>query len=248
MEKIGIFDSGVGGLTVLRCILDEYPNYSYIYVGDNKNNPYGDKSKKELYDFSKRIIEYFIEQKIKKIIIACNTISSNFLDIFQKEFSNITFFGVVEPTIKEALKLHKRSILIMATSKTIDSKIYQKGLRNGQKDIEIYALKMPLLVPLIEEESNLLEQEIQKHALLYKKADIILLGCTHYELVKELIRKNFSKEIISSSVTVLNDLEKYLKKGKRENLKIKIFTTGNVLNFTKVSNKIINKKVEFLDI
>ena len=97
--KIGIFDSGVGGLTVLKSIYDKYPNNEYVYIGDNKNSPYGDKTKEELFNYASRIIDYFISIDIRLIVIACNTICSNVLNELKEKYNNITLIGVIFPLI-----------------------------------------------------------------------------------------------------------------------------------------------------
>ena len=114
--KIGIFDSGVGGLTVLKSIYDKYPNNEYIYIGDNKNSPYGDKTKEELFSYASRIIDYFIEKDIKLIVIACNTICSNILPILKDKYKYITLIGVIDSTISSFIKRDKKNVLVIATN------------------------------------------------------------------------------------------------------------------------------------
>lgn len=138
-NKIGIFDSGVGGLTVLKSLSDKYKCIDYIYIGDNKYCPYGDKTKEELLNYAKRIVNYFIEKGISIIVIACNTSCSQTLDELKQIYKNITFIGVIDSTIDVFLKSKKNNVLVIGTSATINSNIYESKIKK-----KIITLKLPI--------------------------------------------------------------------------------------------------------
>lgn len=240
--KIGIFDSGVGGLTVLKSIYDKYPNNEYIYIGDNINSPYGDKTKEELYEYASRIIDYFISLDIKLVVIACNTICSNILPTLKEKYKDIILVGVIDSTINSFIKKNKRKVLVIATTKTIKSNIYEEKINAIDKDIKVYSLATPLLVPLIEKGESV-KQVLDEYLKPYKDIDSIILGCTHYKIIESDINKNIT--IINSSDGVVEELSNYLVDGKSS---IKIYTTGNVCEFNKLCMKIMNKEGKFIDL
>ena len=164
--RIGIFDSGVGGLTVLKSIYDKYPNNEYIYIGDNKNSPYGDKTKEELKTYATRIIDYFIKRDIKLIVIACNTICSNILPILKDKYKDITLIGVIDSTVNSFIKKDKKNVLVIATNKTISSNVYENKIKSINNNINVYSLPTPELVPMI-------EKEIDTRDILHKDVLIV---------------------------------------------------------------------------
>lgn len=241
--KIGIFDSGVGGLTVLKSIYDEYPNNEYVYIGDNKNSPYGDKTKEELFTYASRIIDYFISLDINLIVIACNTICSNVLSELKEKYNNITLIGVIDSTINSFIKKNKKKVLVIATTKTIMSNIYEDRIKSINKDIEVYSLKTPLLVPLIESGESV-KEVLNEYLKPYKDIDSIILGCTHYKIIEKDIDKDVT--IVNSSDGVVEELSNYLKENTRSS--VKIYTTGNVYEFNKLCIKIIDREGEFINL
>ncbi len=247
-RSIGVFDSGVGGLTVLKSLIAFLPNESYIYIGDNKNCPYGDKTIEELYEYSKRIIEYFIKQNVKLIVIACNTISSNILEKLQNSYQNTKIIGVIDATIKEFVKTNIDEVLIMATNNTIESNTYDNKIKRANCNIKTINLKTPLLVPAIEE-NNELDNIVKEYLLPYQSVKAIILGCTHYPLALDYIKKYTNAIIISSSDAVANEVYNYLKNNKLLGSipKINIYTTGNITLFKEISKSIINQEVEYLN-
>lgn len=241
--KIGIFDSGVGGLTVLKSIYDKYPNNEYVYIGDNKNSPYGDKTKEELFTYASRIIDYFISLDIKLIVIACNTICSNVLNELKEKYKSITLIGVIDSTVNSFIKKNKKKVLVIATTKTIMSNIYEKKIKGVDKNIEVYSLKTPLLVPLIESGKSV-KEVLDEYLKPYKDIDSIILGCTHYKIIEKDIDKDVT--IVNSSDGVVEELSNYLKK--ETSSSIKIYTTGNVSEFNKLCIKIIDREGEFINL
>lgn len=181
--RVGVFDSGVGGLTVLKKLIEKYPKNDYIYFGDTKNVPYGEKNKNELFDLSSKIVEFFIENNIDLIVIACGTISSNCYTELKNKYS-IPIIDIISPTIKYVTMNNYDNIGVIATTRTIDSHIF----RNLLKDITVYEEACSEFVNLIE--NDLYDEiDIDKH-LSKIDSDTIILGCTHYPLIKDKIKRN----------------------------------------------------------
>ena len=181
--RVGVFDSGVGGLTVLKKLIEKYPKNDYIYFGDTKNVPYGEKNKNELFDLSSKIVEFFIENNIDLIVIACGTISSNCYSELKNKYS-IPIIDIISPTIKYVTMNNYDNIGVIATTRTIDSHIFRDLL----KDITVYEEACSEFVNLIE--NDLYDEiDIDKH-LSKIDSDTIILGCTHYPLIKDKIKRN----------------------------------------------------------
>ena len=203
--RVGVFDSGIGGLTVLKTLINKYPKNDYIYYGDTLNLPYGSKTKEELLELSKNDVEFLLSKNVDIIIIACGTVSSNCLTYLKDNYS-IPIYDIISPTIKYLNNSNKTSIGIIATERTIDSHIFKNNLQK-----EVYEIKTKKLVPLIEnnnlENINTILDEYLKE---YKnKIDILVLGCTHYPIIKEYINNYFNNkiEILDMSYPLLDKLK-----------------------------------------
>ena len=149
-RKIGIFDSGIGGLTVLKEIEKRIPNENYIYLGDTLNFPYGEKSKEEIINYSKKNIEYLISQNVKMVIIACGTATSQSLEEMRTIF-NIPIIGIISPTVDYVKSLNIRKIGVIATTGTIRSGAWEKKLKDEIAGIEVINKACPLLASIAEE-------------------------------------------------------------------------------------------------
>lgn len=242
-NKIGIFDSGVGGLTVLKSLSDKYKCIDYIYIGDNKYCPYGDKTKEELLNYAKRIVNYFIEKGISIIVIACNTSCSQTLDELKQIYKNITFIGVIDSTIDIFLKSKKNNVLVIGTSATINSNIYESKIKEKNKNIKITSLATPKLVPLIEN-MEMTKEALNEYLNPYNDIDSIILACTHYKLIEKEIDKNI--KVINSSDSIVNTIKNYIIESTTGS--IKIYTTGNIIKFNKICKMIMNKEAYYLDL
>ena len=242
-NKIGIFDSGVGGLTVLKSLSDKYKCIDYIYIGDNKYCPYGDKTKEELLNYAKRIVNYFIEKGISIIVIACNTSCSQTLDELKQIYKNITFIGIIDSTIDIFLKSKKNNVLVIGTSATISSNIYQKKIKEKNKNIKITSLATPKLVPLIEN-MEMTKKVLNEYLKPYNNIDSIILACTHYKLIEKEIDKNI--KVINSSDSIVNTIKNYIIESTTGS--VKIYTTGNIIKFNKICKMIMNKEADYLDL
>lgn len=180
--KIGVFDSGIGGLTVLKRLTLKYSNNEYIYYGDTKNIPYGDKTIDELKVLACNIVEYLINKKVDLIVIACGTVSSN-LSSYLKSKYDIKIIDIISPVINYLNNSDYKNIGVIATQATVNSKIFSNNLTKSVKEVAC-----PKFVPLIES-NNLseLKTTFKEYLSDLKDRDIIVLGCTHYPIIKNEI-------------------------------------------------------------
>lgn len=178
--RVGIFDSGIGGLTVLNKLSSKYKNNDYIFFGDRINIPYGEKSKKELFDLSSKIIDFLISNEVDMIVIACGTVSSNCYKELLDKYKNINIVDIISPTVNYINNKKIDNILVIATSRTVDSHIF----KNLLKDKNVYEKACPFLVDMIENNKDIKLEE----CINDKKYDYVLLGCTHYPLIKDMIK------------------------------------------------------------
>lgn len=200
-RPIGIFDSGVGGLTVVKEVIKELPFEETIYFGDTARVPYGAKSKETVTKFSSQIIRFLKSKNVKAVIIACNTVSSNCFEELTSEFPEIPIIEVVGPGVESCLKTTKNNIVgVIGTVATIKSGAYEKRIKALKPEIKVYSKACPLFVPLAEEgwTDNLIVQktaEIYLKDIIEKGIDSILLGCTHYPLLKACIGKTVGENV-----------------------------------------------------
>lgn len=206
-KYIGIFDSGIGGLTVVKSIMSMMENENIIYFGDTKNTPYGDKTPEQILSLVKDDVKFLNSFDLKAIVIACNTADSIARKTIGKD-SNVPLFGVVEPASKKACELTKNNkIGVIATKATVDSKAYVETIHAYIDEATIYAQPCPELVPLIEQgkfkEDDIEILDVLKEyldPLIYEGVDTLILGCTHYPIIKHLIQMFMPNvNIISSS-------------------------------------------------
>lgn len=190
---IGVFDSGVGGLTVLRQLIDILPEEHFIYFGDTARLPYGEKSRETIIRYSIENTIFLLEKNIKLLVVACNTATAHALERLEQIF-NIPVIGVIEPCVERAIEVSKNGrIAILGTKGTIDSQSYQKAILKKAPGTYVLPVPCPLFVPLVEEQymdhpaARLIVEEHLK-PIQEQSIDTLLLGCTHYPLLKELIR------------------------------------------------------------
>jgi glutamate racemase len=214
---IGIFDSGVGGMTVARAIEMLLPSYRLIYFGDLARTPYGTKSPETIVRYSVQNAEFLINHGAQVIIIACNSAASVATDVLKKNFA-VPIFEVITPAIAKAIQSTKSGrIGVIGTSATIKSSIYEIKLQELSPDYRIFSRACPLLVPLVEE-GWLLKRETKMIVRRYlqplklHQIDTLVLGCTHYPLLKHLIHPRIGKttSLIDSSIEVAGAVKDYL--------------------------------------
>ena len=201
---IGVFDSGVGGLTVAREIMRQIPNERIVYFGDTARVPYGSKSKDIITKYSRQIIRFLLTENVKAIVIACNTASAFALDTMQKEF-DIPIIGVLKPGAKVAAKTTVNGrIGLIGTEGTIHSGMYAQFIKSIKPDVEVIGKPCPLFVPLVEEgmlHDTITDQVAETYlsTLKDKNIDTLIMGCTHYPLLRSTIRR-----VMGESVNLVN--------------------------------------------
>jgi len=189
---IGLFDSGVGGLTVLREVAKQMPQESTLYFGDTARVPYGSKSRDVITRFSLEIAQFLLQEKVKMIVVACNTASAFALSVLRTRF-DVPIIGVIEPGAQAALNATKTGrVGVIGTEGTIESQAYSEAIHHLKSTIQVYGQACPLIVPLVEEGwlDKPVALEIVKEyltPLLTNKIDTLVLGCTHYPLLKNLL-------------------------------------------------------------
>lgn len=256
---IGVFDSGVGGLTVAREIMRNLPNEKIVYFGDTARVPYGSKSKDTVLRYSRQIVRFLETQDVKAIVIACNTASALALDTIEKEIE-IPIIGVVKPGASMAIQATKnKRIGVIATQSTIKSDLYPTLICESNPEITVYGKACPLFVPLVEEgwTKDPLTREVAKRylaELMEKDIDTLILGCTHYPLLRHLIQG-----VIGDHVTLVNPayetaqaLKRMLKELDLENAETpengavehRFFASDAVDNFRDYANAILPCEVK----
>ncbi|MFZ4632022.1 MAG: glutamate racemase [Patescibacteria group bacterium] len=262
---IGVFDSGLGGLTVFKYFLSDLPEYSYIYFGDNARLPYGTKSQETIYEYTREAVEFLFKQGCNLIIIACNTASSQALRKIQQEYlpkhyPNRRVLGVIRPLVEEITNnKNLKRVGILGTKATINSKAYEIELKKINPKIEVVSQGAPLLVPLIEEgyldrpETKMILKKYL-HPLKTKQVDALILACTHYPFLYKKIIKIMGKstkvphpgEIISAS------LKKYLSRHEELGLsqgkkpEVNYYTSDNPKLFKELAEKFLARKISNL--
>ncbi len=199
-NPIGIFDSGIGGLTVAKEIIKILPNESIIYLGDTARVPYGTRSKEVITQFAKELVNFLLEKKVKVLVVACNTISAVALSKIE-EISPVPVVSVVAPAVRKAISVTKnKKIGVIGTSGTIQSRAYETEIKKLDPDIEVISTGCPLFVPLAEEGLNgeatkLIAEDYLDH-IIAAGVDTLVLGCTHYPLLLETISKTVGSGVV----------------------------------------------------
>ncbi len=220
--KLGIFDSGLGGLLIAKAIKNHMPSIDMVYLGDTLHVPYGNRSDEVIYDYCYKGIDFLFSQDCKLIIMACNTGSAAALRRLQQEYlpgryPDRRILGVVVPTLEKAAEQKHQKIGLIATNYIIQSNIYKEELQKINPKIEIFSQATPLLVPMIENDGMhwvgpILRTYLQP--LLDQKVQSVILGCTHYPMLKSIIKKEMGDDLIllSQDEIIPKKLEDYLKR------------------------------------
>lgn len=204
---IGVFDSGIGGLTVVKELIRNLSGEDIIYLGDTARVPYGTKSKRTVIAYSHSNSEFLISKGVKLLVVACNTASSVSIPSLRSEF-DIPVIGVIEPGAKKAVSVTKTGkIGVIGTPSTINSGAYKTAIENLNPDIEVISKACPLFVPLADEgwvEGEIIESIAEKYLSTIKETgiDVLVLGCTHYPLLKNTIQK-----IVGGEITLVDSAE-----------------------------------------
>lgn len=250
-NPIGVFDSGLGGLTVLKKIIEILPNEKYIYYADTDNVPYGTKPKEEVKIYIEEAIKFLISKNVKAIVIACNTATSIAINDLRNKY-NIPIIGI-EPAVKPAIeKRNGKKVLIMATPTTIREEKLQNLVKKLNASEEVDLIDMPKLVEFAEkmefnsnEVKKYIEDRLKKYNL--NNYSTLVLGCTHFPLFKETLLRVFSNKIliIDGSQGVANRLKEILKDKNllgNNKLQINYYNSGKIANRLDIEkyNRIIN--------
>ncbi len=218
--KIGFFDSGLGGLTVLKTVRVLLPQYDYVYYGDTANLPYGDKSKEQVLTFTRKAMKYLFEQDALIVIVACNTASAEALRILQDtmlvgKYAERRLLGVVIPTVEALVEHDVKNALLIGTLRTINSRKYETEIDTLATRIHLSSQATPHLVPYIETGDINSAKEKVKSVIESKigEIDTVILGCTHYTVLKDFIRKEYpSLKVISQDEIIPQKFFEYLER------------------------------------
>lgn len=263
-SPIGVFDSGYGGLTVLKELVANLPEYDYLYLGDNARAPYGSRSFETVYEYTLECVKHLFDKGCELVILACNTASAKALRTIQQKdlpliAPNKRVLGVIRPTTEIVGNYTKSNhIGILATSGTVNSGSYVIEIEKFFPNISVFQEACPMWVPLIE--NNELNNEgtryfVKKHIdqlfAQSSKIDTIILGCTHYPLLKSMIEEYIPEnvQILTQGQIVANSLREYLKRHEAmerkisKNAEVKFFTTDSVEQFNQHASMFFGKDV-----
>jgi glutamate racemase len=254
-SAIGVFDSGIGGLTVLHQIIEALPKENTVYLGDTARAPYGTKSVETVLRYSFENSQFLVDKGVKIVVVACNTSTAIALGQLQEQLT-IPVVGVIEPGVRRAVKSTKnKRVGVIGTEATIQSGAYTHALKAADAAIEVYSRACPLFVPLVEEgwtDNTVVEMTVKAYLGSFKQSgiDTLILGCTHYPLLKKAIRKYLgnSVRLVDSAEETAKEVELALrnstlarKTGKGAH---SFFVTDAADRFIKVGRRFLGEKVE----
>jgi len=255
-KPIGVFDSGIGGLTVLKQIMRLLPKENSIYLGDTARVPYGTKSQETVIRYTFQNIHFLLDRGIKLLVVACNTATAHSLEIAKKTFS-IPIIGVIEPGVQAAIRVSKnKRVGVIGTLGTIESSVYSKAILSLDPEFKVFAKACPLFVSLAEEglTKGRIPRIIADRYLSFlkrKRIDTLILGCTHYPLLKDTIQKSIGKsvELIDSSVETAKAVKRILKEKSLEskdssNPYNHFFITDNSSHFLRAARLFLGREIE----
>ncbi|MGL5540166.1 MAG: glutamate racemase [Erysipelotrichaceae bacterium] len=228
MSKIGILDSGLGGTLVLNALLQAHPNHHYLYLADQKNAPYGEKSPQRIYELAYQLVNRLNDAHVDLIVVACNTICANALDALRHDFPHLPFVSMIEPTVAQIYP-STRKVLVLATPATIASGAYEREIATQFPTIQTTGLATGIFVPLIEQGAS--EEVLQEavDAMLpldLADYDAMVLGCTHYPLLKKQLRARFEGIIYDSNAAIVQQIQL-----PPSTPKLEVYTSADPLHF-----------------
>lgn len=254
-SAIGVFDSGIGGLTVLHQIIEALPRENTVYLGDTARAPYGTKSVETVMRYSFENSGFLVEKGVKLVVVACNTSTAIALSRLQESLS-VPVIGVIEPGVRRAIKSTKNNkVGVIGTEATIQSGAYTRALKAADPTIEVYSRACPLFVPLVEEgwtDNAVVEMTVKAYLGSLKQSgiDTLVLGCTHYPLLKKAIRKFLGGgvRLVDSAEETASEVAAALKKrasGRKTGKAIhSFFVTDAPERFVKVGRRFLGENVE----
>ncbi|MCX6137567.1 MAG: glutamate racemase [Ignavibacteriales bacterium] len=254
-KPIGVFDSGIGGLTVVRAMLKRLPHENIVYFGDTARVPYGSKSPQVVREYAEDITKFLISKDVKMIVIACNTVSAVALDVVQK-LTRVPVVGVIIPGAEAAAAATKKKrIGVIGTAGTIASNAYSNALKMIDPELQVHSRACPLLVPLVEEGwlNHAATEMIAKEylfPLMTEKIDTLVLGCTHYPLLKDVITRvtrGMATLIDSGEATagrVADVLQEHdIVNPSREHPNVQFFVSDTPSKFTEIGERFLGRKL-----
>ncbi len=254
-RPIGVFDSGIGGLTVVRAILEHLPAENIVYFGDTARVPYGPKSPQVVREYAAEDTEFLVRQNVKLIVVACNTVSSVALDVVQKH-SKVPVIGVIVPGAKAAVAASpKKRIGVIGTIGTIASNAYTNAIRQFTAEAVVFGQACPLFVPLAEEgwidhQVTAIVAKEYLFPLKLQKIDTLVLGCTHYPILRKVIENVFEQSVIliDSGEAAALEIEKVLevnqlKNANQQKPNIQFYVSDIPLKFTEVGERFLGQKL-----
>lgn len=216
--KIGVFDSGLGGLAIAQAIAELMPQYDYLYLGDTKRVPYGSRSQETIHQFTAEALDFLFANDCRLVVIACNTASAESLrksqqEYLPKHYPERRILGVIIPTAEAAIESGARSVGVLATVSTVESGAYVRELQRRSPGVKVLQKPAPLLVPVIENDGlKYIDPMLDDYLEGFEQTDSLILGCTHYCLIKDRVRARFKGAVISSDEVVPAKLQDYLKR------------------------------------
>ncbi|MDX1638324.1 MAG: glutamate racemase [Balneolaceae bacterium] len=257
---IGIFDSGIGGLTVVKAVRDALPNEHIIYFGDTARVPYGIKSEETVRNYALQITNFLLERDVKMILIACNTVSASAKREVQQAAGDIPVLDVITAGTRAAMSQDHRHIGVIGTLATVGSGAYETAIREYNGGITITSAACPLLVPLAEEgwtDNDIARQTLKIYLQKFEGSDInsLILGCTHYPLFKELIRDMLPDPniaIVDSALSIAEMARDELKKmdllNEETNGRFQCFVSDRPQRFHELAERFLGHRIEDVQI
>lgn len=254
-KPIGVFDSGIGGLTVIRALMERLPNENIVYFGDTARVPYGSKSPQVVREYAAQDTDYLVRHNVKMIVVACNTVSSVALEVVQKH-SKVPVVGVIMPGARAAVSSTKnKRVGVIGTLGTIASNAYTNAIRQLDPTVTVVSQPCPLFVPLAEEgwtshrATDLIAAEYL-FPLKLQKIDTVVLGCTHYPILRDVITKTLGEGVglIDSGDAVASDVEEVLLEGDMKNpssekANVQFFVSDIPHKFTEIGERFLGQKL-----
>ena len=255
---IGVFDSGIGGLTVVAALERSLPEERILYLGDTARLPYGTKSRDTVTRYSQRVVDYLIEQEVKGVVVACNSASALALDRLE---SPVPLWGVVEPGAAAAARTNRGGVIgVLATESTVRSQAYRRALLAHRPEAEVLSIACGLFAPLVEEgwtEGEVTEAVVQRYLrpLVESKAETVVLGCTHYPLLRPVLERVLGPEVtlVDSAESVAAEVTLALRRSKGKapgaprakagDSRLEIRVTDDSERFSKMARRILGREV-----
>lgn len=246
---VALFDSGVGGLTVLRVLKDRFPRKAFLYLGDTARVPYGSKSRETVERYTREALNFLLQFPLKAVVVACNTASALALPALLREYPGLPLYGVIMPAVRAALRATKTGeIAVLGTESTIRSGAYERALSAQAKGLKIHSLPCPLFVPLVEEglvKGRVAEVVIDHYLkeLRNLSVDTVILGCTHYPLLRQALEEYLGEgvRIVDSAQPLAEEISPHVESAAEgETL---YFTTDDPQRFSTLGTLFLGEEV-----